>query len=164
MKKALFPGTFDPPTLGHLDIINRAANLCNKLYIGIANNLNKPDKLFTLAEKQAMLNLCIKNISNVEVVTFSGLVVECAKAHDVDCIIRGLRSFSDFEYELQMALANHKMTGIETIFLPAAETFSHISSTLIREIASYGGPLQAFVSAEIEQKIQEKLKASKPYR
>jgi pantetheine-phosphate adenylyltransferase len=156
MKRALLPGTFDPLSLGHLDIIQRASRLCEKLLIGIAYNINKPQKMFTLAEKEEMIRANTADLSNIEVITFSGLVVECAKEHHVECIVRGLRSFSDFDYELQMALANRHMAGIETLFLPASDAYSYVSSTLIREIASYRGPLDQFVPPDVESMIKQK--------
>lgn len=153
MKKALFPGTFDPPTLGHIDIIKRTASICDKLYVGIAVNAFKKDVLFTVEEKTAMLNEICKPYPHAEVVHFSCLVVEFAKQHHIDYLIRGLRAFSDFEYEFRMALANRHLSGIETVFLMADERVAHISSTLIRELGRYKSRLHEFVPAEIEEKV-----------
>lgn len=158
MKKALFPGTFDPPTLGHLDLIQRASKLCDKLYIGIGHNSSKNKPLFTLSEKEELVKTITKDIRNAEVISFSGLVVECAQELKVDYLIRGLRTFSDFEYECQMAFANNKMTGIETLFLMADSQYAHLSSTLIKEIAHYKHRLTDFIPASIEEAVFNKLK------
>jgi pantetheine-phosphate adenylyltransferase len=157
MKKALFPGTFDPPTLGHVDLIRRSASICDKLYVGIANNFTKKDDLFTVPEKQAMLKTICGPFPHAEVVTFSSLAVEFAKQNKVDFLIRGLRAFSDFEYEFRMALTNRHLSGIETVFLMADERVGHISSTLIRELGRYKHRLHDFVPAEIEELVFERV-------
>ncbi len=157
MKKALFPGTFDPPTLGHIDIIKRSATICDRLYVGIAMNAFKPEALFSLQEKEAMLKKICKPYPYAEVVHFSTLVVEFAKQNQIDFLIRGLRAFSDFEYEFRMALANRHLSGIETVFLMADERVAHISSTLIREIGRYKSRLHEFVPKEIEEQVFSKL-------
>ncbi len=161
MKRALFPGTFDPPTLGHLDIIQRAASICNKLYVGVAENSNKPSQtLFTTLERMAMLQEMTRAMPYVEVVSFSTLVVEFAKQHQIDFLLRGLRAFSDFEYEFRMALTNRHLSGIETVFLMADERVAHISSTLIRELARYHAPLSTFVPKEIALRVAERIAQS----
>lgn len=152
MTKALFPGTFDPPTLGHLDIIQRAANLYDQLYIAIANNSSK-HPLFTLAEKQDLLSTITSHLKNVKIVTFSGLVAEFAKSMSVNILIRGLRNTSDFDYEYQMASSNCLMTGIETVFLMSAPQYIPISATLIREIAKNGHRLHGFIPEAIEEMV-----------
>ncbi|MBS0604726.1 MAG: pantetheine-phosphate adenylyltransferase [Verrucomicrobia bacterium] len=157
MKTALFPGTFDPPTLGHVDIIRRSQTICDKLYVGIAINSTKPDDLFTIEERIAMLKEICKPYPHADVVTFSTLVVEFAKQNKVDYLIRGLRAFSDFEYEARMALANRKLSGIETVFLMADERVGHISSTLIRELGRFKCRLNDFVPSEIEDQIFKKV-------
>ncbi len=157
MKTALFPGTFDPPTLGHADLIRRSQPICNKLYVGIATNSAKPGDLFTIEERQAMLKTICKPYPHVEVVTFSTLVVDFAKQNKVDFLIRGLRAFSDFEFEARMALANRRLSGIETVFLMADERVGHISSTLIRELGRYKSRLHDFVPAEIEPQVFERV-------
>lgn len=157
MKTALFAGSFDPPSLGHLDIIQKASSLCDHLIVAIAH---KPDKktLFSVEERETMLRQITSSFPNVEISHFHGLVVDFAKEKKANFLIRGLRAFSDFEYELQMALANRCLSGIETLFLMADEKYTHISSTLIREIAYFGGPLKDFVPKEIESFIQKKRK------
>lgn len=158
MYKALFPGTFDPPTLGHLDIIKRASKLCDELYIGIAENTTKRKNVFNESERKALLLKLCASYPNVKIVTFSGLVVEFAKKKKIDYLIRGVRSVADFEYESQMASANHMMAGLETIFLSASPQYVHFSSTLIREIGSLGHRLHGFVSEEIEEEVFNRLK------
>ncbi len=157
MKKALFPGTFDPPTLGHIDIIKRSASMCDKLYVGIASNAYKTDALFPVDEKVAMLKQICKAYPHAEIVHFSCLVVEFAKQHQINYLLRGLRAFSDFEYEFRMALANRHLSGIETVFLMADERVAHISSTLIRELGRYKSRLHGFVPAEIEEQVFSKV-------
>lgn len=153
----IFPGTFDPPTRGHLDIIQRARQICDHLIVTIAH---KPDKkshsLFSMEEKTEMLRLITAEIPGVEITHFHGLIVNYAKEKKASFLIRGLRAFSDFEYEFQMALANQRLSGIETLFLMANERHTQISSSLIREIAHFGGPLQEFVPPEIEPLIRKK--------
>ncbi len=160
MKKALFPGTFDPPTLGHVDIIRRSKTICDKLYVGIAINPTKTGDLFTVQEREAMLKAICKQFPHVEVMHFDTLAVEFAKKHEVDFLLRGLRVFSDFEYEARMALANRKLSGIETTFLMADERVGHISSTLIRELGRFKTRLHDFVSAEIEEQVFQRVSKS----
>lgn len=157
MKKALFPGSFDPPTLGHVDILKRSAFVCDKLYVGIAVNSTKRQDLFTPEEKIQMLKTIARPFPHVEVVSFTGLVVEYAKQHKIDFLLRGLRAFSDFEYEFRMALTNRMISGIETIFLMSDERTTHISSTLIRELARYKSRLHQFVPEEIEDQVFNRL-------
>lgn len=154
--KALFAGTFDPPTLGHADLILRAAKLFEKLYVAIALNSEKKSSIFSISEKKELLQKMIGNLSNVEVREFSGLAVDFAQNLGVQCLLRGIRNASDLEFECQMASANRKMTGIETFFLMANESHLHISSSLIREIAQQGRRLHGFVPAEIEDQIFNK--------
>ncbi|NGX42513.1 MAG: Phosphopantetheine adenylyltransferase [Chlamydiae bacterium] len=153
MKKAVFPGTFDPPSLGHLDIIQRASKVCDRLYVGIALNVAKPEELFSVSERKAMLEEILKPLQNVEVVTFESLVVDYVQKNQIDYIVRGLRALSNSEYEFRMALANRKMSGVETVFLMADESLSHISSSLIKEIGSFGHRLHDFVPKEIEEVV-----------
>jgi len=161
MKKALFPGTFDPPTLGHIDVIRRSASICDKLYVGIAVNAHKSEALFSVEEKVAMLKLICKPYPHVEIVHFSCLVIDFAKRNQIDFLVRGLRAFSDFEYEFRMALANRHLSGIETVFLMADERVAHISSTLIRELGRYQSRLHQFVPGEIEEQIFSKVSRKK---
>jgi pantetheine-phosphate adenylyltransferase len=154
---AIFPGTFDPPSKGHLNIIQRSLSLCDHLIVAIGH---KPDKkhLFTIDERISMFKLIAPN---VEVISFHGLVVDLAKEKKASFLIRGLRAFSDFELEFQMALANRSLSGIETLFLTSDQNHIQISSTLIREIAHFGGQLSQFVPRELESLIYNKLNKEK---
>lgn len=157
MKRALLPGTFDPPSLGHLDIISRALQICDSLYIGIARNVTKEQALFTVEERGEMLQEVTSELSNVQIVYFDTLVVDFAREHKVDFLVRGLRAFADFEYEFRMALANRRMGGIETVFLMADERHAYISSSLIRELGHYRCRLHAFVPQQIETRVFDRL-------
>lgn len=156
-KIGLFAGTFDPPTLGHVDIIRRAADLCDKLYVGIALNSSKRQSLFSVLERRAMLAEICHDISGIEIVEIPGLVVEFAIDHQVQFLIRGLRSSADFEMELQMAQANKILEKIETVFLLASPSHAHISSTLIHEIAHGGYRLHHFVPEVIEDAVYTRI-------
>lgn len=149
---AIFPGSFDPPTFGHLDIIHRAKPLCDHLIVAVAVKPSK-NSLFSLEERVEMIK---KMAPQVEVASFHGLIVDFANERNAAFLIRGLRAFSDFEHEFQMSLANRKLSSIETLFLMADEKHTHISSTLIREIAHFGGPLKDFVPPPIEPYIRKK--------
>ena len=152
-KIGIFAGTFDPLTLGHLDIAERAKLICDHLIISVAVKPSKPS-LFSLTERVQMLKMVAKD---VEIVSFDGLIIDFAKEKKASFLIRGLRSFSDFEAEYQMAAANKKLGGIETIFLMADSNKGQISSSLIREIAHFKGPLHDFIPKEIEPFIRKKI-------
>ncbi len=156
MKKGLLAGSFDPPTFGHLDIIERAAKLCDELVVGIAINPSKKP-IFTVDEKKELLETLLNKLQNATIKSFEGLVVEFAKKEQANFLIRGLRAFSDFEYELRMAIANKKIASLETLFLVADFPLSQINSTLIKEIASFKGPINFFVPEIVSKKLQEKL-------
>lgn len=152
MKRALFAGTFDPPTLGHLDLIERASQLCDELLVGVAiNPAKKP--AFNLEQRQEMLQSLT---SHIKIVSFSGLVVEYAKQHRISFLIRGLRSPADLDRELQLAMMNKQLSGIETVFLPTNPIYAHISSSLIRELAINNARLHQLVPDSIEEKIFQK--------
>lgn len=155
MKKALFSGSFDPPTNGHLDIIQRASKIFDFLYIGIAENTTKKS-LLSIKEKKQLLTSLTSKYKNVEIMVFNDLSVSFAKKIGADVLIRGLRAFSDFEYEFRMALVNRQLSGIETLFLMSDEKLSHIHSSLIKEIASFGGSLKGFVPLEVEKHLKGK--------
>jgi len=155
-KKALFPGSFDPLTLGHVDLIRRAEKICDELYVGIASHPAKKE-VFSVEEREGMLKTVCKNFPYVKIVRVPSLAVDFAKEHQIDFLLRGLRAFSDFEMEFRMALANRKLSGIETVFLMADEKLSHVSSSLIRELSSFKHRLHDFVPAEIEEKIYKRL-------
>ena len=156
MIRAIYPGSFDPVTLGHLDIIQRAARNCDELIVGVLNNKSK-SPLFTVEERVAMLKDVVRNIPNVRIMAFSGLLVDFAREQGAHCIIRGLRAITDFEYELQMAQTNSILNKeIDTMFLTASNAYSYLSSTTVKEIASFGGDIKQFVPREVCDKVYEK--------
>ena len=158
MKKGLLAGSFDPPTLGHIDIIERASVLCDELTVGIAiNPLKIKTAMLTTEEKTELLCLVLNKLQNVKVKSFGGLVVDFAKHENASYLVRGLRAFSDFEYEFRMAIANKRMASLETIFLMADLNLSHINSSLIREIAAFKGSIEPFVPKIVAEKLQKKL-------
>lgn len=160
-KAVLFPGMFDPPSIGHLDLIERASKMFSKVYVGIAVNPAKAETLFTPSERKEMLEVIAEPFSNVEVVVFDGLVIDFAKKQGVGCLVRGIRAFSDLEHEFGMALANRAMSGIETVFLMADAKLAHISSTLIREIGSFGHRLHGFVPDRIEEQVFKRISGAR---
>jgi pantetheine-phosphate adenylyltransferase len=153
---AIYPGTFDPLTLGHLDVIERASSLFRKIIVSAAISTAK-NTMLNIDERIEIIKASVGHISNCEVGTFDGLLVDHAKSKDASVIIRGLRAISDFEYEFQMALTNRKIAGnIETVFLMPGEKYSFISSTLVREIAKYGGNISDFVPVAAVDVIKRK--------
>jgi len=158
MSKALYPGTFDPITLGHIDIIERALNLFDEIIIAIATSDSKTP-LFSLEERIEQIETIFKGNKNVRAIGFTGLVVDLAKQEEVTMLIRGLRAVSDFEYEFQLANMNRAMSPeIESVFLTPKAKFSFLSSTLVREIASMGGKVSAFVDPVVEQALEKRFK------
>ena len=157
MKAAIYPGTFDPPTLGHLNVIQRAATHFDKLIIAIGENRTKPASIFSIEERVQFFNTITATISNVEIVAFNGLLVDFAKSQGVEIIIRAIRTIFDFEQETLQAQMNRQLGGIETFYLVVDEKYRLVSSTLVREIASYGKPLTGFVPPEIEEAILQRL-------
>jgi len=156
---ALFPGTFDPPTYAHLNIIEKAAQLCDKLYVGLGINLAKQHSLlFSLEDRKHFLIKMTETIPHVEVVPFPELVVHIAKHLSVQYLIRGLHPYSNFNHEMQMAAANRKLSGLETLFILSDEKYAYISSSLVREIANCKGNLLDFIPHTIEPLISQKLK------
>lgn len=154
MRKVLYPGTFDPPSLGHIEMIKRASKLFDHLIVGIGHNPSKGKPLLDLKQRVDSLKQETSHLSNVEVVSFSGLVTTFAKESGVDALLRGLRSDRDLENEIQMASANKAISGIETMFLPADSRYASISSTLIRELAQFGAPLNAFIPEGLVKILQ----------
>ncbi|MBN2425659.1 MAG: pantetheine-phosphate adenylyltransferase [Calditrichaceae bacterium] len=156
-KIAIYPGTFDPITLGHIDIIERASKLFDEVIVTIAINLTK-EPLFDNEERMDMIQQAIKNFPNVQVAAFDGLVVDFAHKNKATVIIRGLRAISDFEYEFQMALMNrHLDDSITTVFLMPHEAFTYLNSTIIKNVASFGGDIKKFVTEYVENKLLDKL-------
>ena len=156
MKRAIYPGSFDPVTFGHLDIIERSAKIFDEVIIGVLNNSAK-NALFTVEERVAMIEDLVRQYPNVTVDSFDGLLVDYAKKKRLAVIIRGLRAVTDFEYEIQIAQTNKvEYPELETIFLTTGLHYSYLSSTIVREFASYGGDISRFVPAEIIPLIQAK--------
>lgn len=159
-KIAIYPGTFDPITLGHVDIIKRASDLFDKLIIAVAKDSSK-NPLFNLDERENLVREEIKNFpqkDKIEVVKFEGLLVNFAQEKNAKIIVRGLRAVSDFEYEFQMFGMNAKLNPqIQTIFLPASETNHFIASKFVKEVARLGGDISGFVSKNVSDKLQKKL-------
>lgn len=157
MKAAIYPGTFDPPTLGHLNIIQRAASKFDKLIVAIGENPAKVAPVFSLKERVHFFKIITADISNIEIVAFSGLLVDFAKSQGIDIIIRAIRTILDFENETLQAQMNRHLGNVETFYLVVDEKCRLISSTLIREIASHGKRLTDFVPQEIEEAVFQKL-------
>lgn len=157
-KTAIYPGSFDPVTFGHIDLIQRSTQIFDKVIVAVARNAHKKP-LFTLPERIEMLRHSVKNIPRVEVDTFDGLVVDYARKKKVNVLIRGLRMISDFEYEFQMVLTNRRFAqDIETVLLMPSENFSFLSSRLLKEAGALGADLSSFVPKFVEEKLKEKLK------
>lgn len=147
---AIYPGTFDPVTLGHEDVIERAARLFGRLTVAVSAGRGAKQPLFSLEERMEMLRMVTARLPNVEVAAFDGLLVDYARARGCAVLVRGLRAFSDFEYEFQMALANRKMAAdVETMFLMPKADYSYVSSSIVREVAALGGAIDEFVSPEV---------------
>ena len=159
MNIAVYPGTFDPFTNGHRDLVQRAAsNIFDKVYICVAENSRK-DTLFSLDERIELARKSLSEIENIEVIGFNGLLVDFAKALKAKVILRGLRVVSDFEYEFQMSSMNKKLNnGIESIFLTPSESYAFLSSSLVKEIAELGGDVSEFVSKEVKEALRKKYK------
>lgn len=161
MKRAIYPGSFDPVTNGHVDIILRSSKIVDKLIVGVLNNSAKKS-LFSVEERVSMLKELTKDLPNVEVTSFDGLLVDYMREIDASIIVRGLRAVTDFEYELQIAQTNHiENTDIETIFLTTNLQYSYLSSTIVKEFASYGGDIYKFVPEQFVDRIYEKYNIKK---
>ena len=156
MIKAIYPGSFDPVTFGHLDLIERSSKIVDELIVGVLNNKAKTP-LFSVEERVKILQEATKQYDNVKIVPFEGLLVEFAAQVDANMIIRGLRAVTDFEYELQLTQTNHILNPeVETIFLTTNLQYSYLSSTIVKEIASYGGDISQFVPPEFIERIFKK--------
>ena len=156
-QRAIYPGSFDPVTFGHLDLIQRALSLFDEVLVVIAVNSDKSN-LFTSEERIAMMRRALKGIKRVKIESFKGLTVDFAKKSKANVLIRGLRAISDFDYEFQMALTNRKLARkIDTVFLMPSESYFYVSSRLIKEIASHQGDISSYVPAFVRDKVVEKL-------
>lgn len=155
MLRAVYPGSFDPVTFGHLNIIQKAAFFSEELIVGILRN-NTKSPLFTIGERVNMLTEVTKDYSNVRIEVFDGLLIDFAKSQNANCIIRGLRAITDLDYELQMSHTNHKLDPhIETIFMNTCTEYSYISSSMVKEIARYGGDVTSFVPQYVVSKLDK---------
>ena len=155
---AIYPGSFDPVTNGHLDLIERGAQIFSRLVVAVLQNDEKQDPLFSVPERTEMLREATRRWSNVEVDVFDGLLVEYARQREACVILRGIRAISDYEYELQMALMNRKLAPqIETVFMMPAETYSYLSSRLVKEIFRLGGNISGLVPAFVEERLRAKV-------
>lgn len=156
MKRAIYPGSFDPVTNGHIDMIERSAKLVDELIVGVLNNSAKKS-LFSVDERVSMLKELTSQFSNVRIDSFDGLLVDFAKRMDAPIVVRGLRAVTDFEYELQISQTNHEVyPEIETVFLTTRLEYAYISSTMVKEFASYGGNISHFVPQQIASRIYAK--------
>ena len=156
MRRAIYPGSFDPVTLGHLDVIERSSKLVDHLIVGVLNN-NIKSPLFSVDERVNMLKEVTKNLKNIEILSFSGLLVDFAKKQQVGTIIRGLRAVTDFEYELQMSQTNRVVNPeVDTIFLTTNLKYAYLSSSIVKEVAMYGGDITKFLPELVVDKVYEK--------
>ncbi|MDO5539092.1 MAG: pantetheine-phosphate adenylyltransferase [Eubacteriales bacterium] len=161
MKRAVYPGSFDPVTFGHIDIIRRSADLVDELVVGVLQNNNK-NPLFSVQERVNILLDVTKDMKNVRVEAFSGLSIDFVKKCDAQFLVRGLRAITDFDYELQMAQTNRIMSrDIDTIFLTTSLEYAYLSSSTVKEVAYYGGDISKFVPKEVVRAISQKLNIQK---
>ena len=157
MRRAACPGSYDPPTRGHLDIIARTARQFDRVHVLVGNNRSKSG-LFTPPERVDLLADCAE-LDGVEVHLFDGLLADYCRRQQIDCVVKGIRVAADFDYEMQMAQMNQAMTGIETVFMPAAAQWGFVSSSLVRDIARFGGDFDQFVTPQIAARTRDKLKS-----
>jgi len=158
MKICVYPGTFDPITNGHLDIIKRASQIFDRIIVAVSKNPNK-NPLFSSEERKYFIEETVKDYSNIQVDVFHGLLVEYAKKMKASAIIRGLRAVSDFEYEFQMALMNRKLNpNIETVYLMPSEEYTYINSSIVKEIAALGGSVDCFLPPVVVKALKDKIK------
>ena len=153
---AVYPGTFDPITNGHLDIIDRARLHVSTLVVAVSQNPGK-QPMFTLDERIATVKEVLNDVDGVEVASFEGLLVDYALGRGARLIVKGLRAVSDFEYEMQMAQMNHRLAGVETLFMVANPAFSFLSSSIVKEVARFGGSIEGLVPAEVARRLKERI-------
>lgn len=150
------PGSFDPVTNGHLDVIERASRLYDELVVAVLVN-DKKHGMFTVAERIELITMTTAGCGNVVVDSFAGLLVDYCRTHQIDTVLKGLRATSDFDYELQMAQMNRELAGVETVFLPTNPEHSYLSSSLVKEVARFGGDVSRFVPADVHARLSEKV-------
>lgn len=160
MSRAIYPGSFDPVTYGHLDIIKRSAAMFDEVIVGVLNNSAK-NPLFSIAERTQMLEEVVRDFDNVSVICFDGLLVDYMTEHDISVIVRGLRAITDFDYELQIAQSNRKVSKetIDTVFLTTSIDYAYLSSSMVREYASYGTDVSEFVPPLVAERLNNRFKA-----
>jgi pantetheine-phosphate adenylyltransferase len=156
VRRAVCPGSFDPVTNGHLDIVRRTSGLFDEVVVAVGTNVSK-NRLFTADERISMLRRACADLPNVSVEGFSGLVTTFCTEHGIAAIVKGLRAASDFDYELQMAQMNSSLTGVETVFIPTSPERGFVSSTLVKEVAGFGGDVSAFVPAFVHDELKARL-------
>ena len=155
MRRLVYPGSFDPVTNGHLDIVSRAARIADELIVAVLRNPNKT-ALFSVDERLEMLREVTKEHDNVRVAKFKGLIVDFCKANDVSAIVKGLRAVSDFDYELQMAQMNYNLAGVETLFMTTNPLYAFLSSSLVKDVAQYGGDVTSLVPGPVLDRLKER--------
>jgi pantetheine-phosphate adenylyltransferase len=159
MRRAVCPGSFDPVTNGHLDIIRRAARLFDEVTVGVLVNPAKQG-LFSVDERLTMLNGVVGDLDNVKVESFEGLLVDFCRDHGIDAIVKGLRAVSDFDTELQMAQMNASLSGVDTVFVPTSPAWSFLASSLVKEVARFGGDVSGLVPSEVATRLSERLRST----
>ena len=152
MRRAVCPGSFDPVTNGHVDVITRAAALYDELVVAVLVNPGKAG-LFSVDERMSLLREAVADVPNVTVDSFQGLLVDYCRSNDIPVIVKGLRAVSDFEYELQMAQMNRELAGVETLFVPTAPQVGHLSSSLVKQIATFGGDVSGLVPKAVQERL-----------
>ena len=156
MRRAVCPGSFDPPTNGHLDVVGRTAALFDEVVVAVLVNKNKKG-MFTVDERMAMLAEITAPFPNVRVDSFHGLLVDYCRTHDIPAIVKGLRVVTDFDYELQMAQMNQRLSGVATLFLPTSPDYGFVSSSLVKEVATYGGDVAHLLPESVHRQLQERI-------
>jgi pantetheine-phosphate adenylyltransferase len=159
VRRVVCPGSFDPVTNGHLDIISRASSLCDEVIVAVGANLAK-QSLFDVDERTDMLAAVTKDYDNVSIETFAGLLVDFCRERDIRAIVKSLRTVSDFDYELQMAQMNHSLADVETLFIATNPLYSFLSSSLVKEVASLGGDVSGLVPPLVRKRLAERLDGS----
>ncbi len=155
MAAAVCPGSFDPPTNGHMDVIRRSFSLFDRVVVAVIRNLSKTP-MFTSEERVGMLRSLFEGDPGIEVVSFDGLLVDFARSRNADVIVKGLRAVSDFDYELQMAQMNHNLSGIDTVFIPTSPEYAYLSSSLVKEVGRLGGTVEGLVPQEVARRMKER--------
>jgi pantetheine-phosphate adenylyltransferase len=155
MRRAVCPGSFDPITNGHLDVIERASKFFDEIVVAVGSNVSK-NRLFDPADRVAMIQEAVSGLPNVTVATFEGLIVDFCRAHGVQAIVKGLRAVSDFDYELQMGQMNRSLADVDTLFMPADPHYSFLSSSLVKEVATYGGDVAGLVPEPVLRRLRER--------